>query len=525
MEKVRSEMLKQKWNKVLNHPLAKKLDERKKGVVALMLENQLGFVQNKMETLKEDMAFGNHVSVSDVNTYDAVLIPLLRRVAPDLIALDILGTQPMEKPSQLIFAMRAHYAGNDASPNQYPVPGVPGNRLPYDSRENSVVPVYYEILQVTQVADVNATTQYNVGDVVANDWSDGSPTKYAMVLYKEIDKSTDRLTVLVERLDAAKKSHRQVGFNPATLTEFFTKSDTIVPDMVDPTWSVEPTVYFDLPDEAMYNAVLQQYSGTYNREVSEQMGKEINQMNFSIDKVTVTARTRILKARYSFEVAEDLKAYHGLDAENELVNILSYEILAEMNREIVDRIKLASIQGGTRPFTYTDVDGRWSQERFRTLYNLINKVANEIAISTRRGNGNFIICSMDVKTALDSLDGYEFWTDINANFNANSAIAYAGTIGGRYKVYVDTFATRDYAIVGYKGDSEMDAGMFYCPYVPLNMVRAVGQDDFQPRIGFRTRYGLAENPFGARLYFRYLSIDGLSYAYGDGPIPVTFQNV
>ena len=275
----------------------------------------------------------------------------------------------------------------------------------------------------------------------------------------------------------------------------------------------------------MYNAVLQSYSGTYATDVSEQMGKEINQMNFSIDKVTVTARTRILKARYSFEVAEDLKAYQGLDAENELVNILSYEILAEMNREIVDRIRLASIQGGTRPFTYNDVDGRWSQERFRTLYNLINKVANEIAITTRRGNGNFIICSMDVKTALDSLDGYELWTDVNPSFNANSAIAYAGTIGGKYKVYIDTLATRDFAIVGYKGDSEMDAGLFYCPYVPLNMVRAVGQDDFQPRIGFRTRYGLGENPFGAKLYYRYLDISGLSFAYGDGPIPVKFENV
>jgi hypothetical protein len=255
------------------------------------------------------------------------------------------------------------------------------------------------------------------------------------------------------------------------------------------------------------------------------MGRDINQMNFSIDKVTVTAKTRILKARYSFEVAEDLKAYHGLDAENELINILSYEILAEMNREVVDKVKLASLQGGVRPFTYSNVDGRWSQERFRTLYNLINKVANEIAISTRRGNGNFIICSMDVKVALESLDGYEMWTDINKNFNANGAIVYAGTIGGRYKVFVDTFATKDYAIVGYKGESEMDAGMFYCPYIPLNMVRAVGQDDFQPRLGFRTRYGIGDNPFGPRLYYRYIDIDGLSYAYGDGPIPVVFQNV
>lgn len=528
MEKARKQLLLQKWNKVINHPLAKKLDEKKKGVVALMLENQLGFVEKRLEGLNENMSFGNHVSVSDVNTYDVILIPLLRRVAPDLIALDILGTQPMEKPTQLIFAMRAHYAGNDANPNQFPLPDTNGNRLPYDQRANSATVQYYEIVQVTQTAYLNES-DYEVGKVVSNDWNGEAQTKFALILYKELDRANDRLTLLLERLDAGQKSHRQTGlYDPATLTPFFTKNDMIVPYLTaepTPAWGEIPVVYFDLPDEAMYNAVLQQYSGSYDREDSEKMGKEINQMNFSIDKVTVTAKTRILKARYSFEVAEDLKAYHGLDAENELVNILSYEILAEMNREIVDKIRLASIQGGTRPFTYSDVDGRWSQERFRTLYNLINKVANEIAISTRRGNGNFIICSMDVRVALDSLDGYDFWTDINTNFNANSAIAYAGTIGGKYKVYVDTFATRDFAIVGYKGESEMDAGIFYCPYIPLNMVRAVGQDDFQPRIGFRTRYGLAENPFGAKLYYRYIDISGLSYAYGDGPIPVTFQNV
>ena len=515
-----------RWNKILNHPLCKPINEKKKAVVAMMLENQLGFIQNKMDKINESMDFGNMVSVNDVNTYDSVLIPLLRRVAPDLIALDLLGTQPMEKPTQLIFAMRSVHAGND-SVNAFPLPGQSpmGTRLPYDQQPNSGAVQYYEILQITNISSINVNANYNVGDVVANDWSGGAPTKYSLVLYVEKDKSTDRLTMLVERLDAAKHSHRQGTYNPATLTSFFTVGDIIVPDMPNPTWTAVPVVHFELPDEGLYNAVLQQYSGSYDKTVSESMGKEINQMNFTVDKVSVIAKTRILKARYSFEVAEDLKAFHGLDAENELVNILSYEILAEMNREIVDRIKLASISGGTRTYQYQNVDGRWSQERFRTLYNLINKVANEIAISTRRGNGNFIICSMDVKVALESLDGYELWTDVNTNFNSNGAIVYAGTIGGRYKVYVDTFATRDYAIVGYKGDSELDAGMFYCPYVPLNMVRAVGQDDFQPRLGFRTRYGLADNPFGARLYYRYLDVQGLSYAYGDGPIPVVFENI
>lgn len=532
MEKAKTRNLLRKWNKVINLPGAKAINESKKSTVALMFENQIQFQSaenNKNIITESSMDFGNHVSVSDVNTYDTRLIPLLRRIAPDLIALDILGSQPMEKPVQLIFAMRSHYAGNDSGNNAFPLPGAGAgnNRLPYDQTPNSLAVQYYEMVQVTQVADVNVTAQLNKGAVVSNDWAGGSQTKFAMVLEATVEKDTGTLTILLERLDSGKKSHRQLGsgYDPTLLTEFFTASDKIVPDMADPTWTEEPVVFFDLPDEGLYNAVLDNYSGTHSTSVSEGMGKEINQMNFSIDKVNVEARTRILKARYSFEVAEDLKAYHGLDAENELVNILSYEILAEMNREIVNHVRLASIHGGTRGYNYKDVDGRMSMERFRTLYNLINKVANEIAISTRRGNGNFIICSMDVKVALESMDGYELWTDVNTDFNANGAVAYAGTLAGKYKVYIDTFATKDFAIVGYKGNSEMDAGLFYCPYVPLNMVKAVGQDDFQPRIGFRTRYGIGENPFGAKLYYRYIGVDGLSYAYGDGPIGVKMETI
>jgi hypothetical protein len=523
----KTQMLLKKWGQVLNHPSMAPLTESKKRVVAAMLDTQYSHMKNpKGKSLNEDMSVGNFNSVQDVQQYDSILIPMLRRVAPDLIGLDLLGTQPMDKPTQLIFAMRAHYTGNDTT-NQYPLPGQNpmGSRLPFDNRPNSAAAnlQYYEMVKVVNIGSINPTTNYNVGDVLSNDWSGGTQTKYALVLY--VEKTSTEITMLIERLDAGKLSHRQVGFTAGTLTPFFTKNDVIVPDIADPSWSVAPYVFVDLPDEGMYNAVLAQYSGSYDRETGEQMGREINQMNLSIDKVSVTAKTRILKTRYSFEVAEDLKNLHGMDAENELINILSYEILAEMNREIVEKIKFAAFQGGTRSYEYSNVDGRWSQERFRTLYNLINKVASEIAISTRRGNGNFIICSMDVKVALDSLDGYVQWSDVNTSFNTNSAIAYAGMIAGKFKVYVDTFATRDYAIVGYKGESEMDAGIFYCPYIPLNMVRAVGQDDFQPRIGFRTRYGLADNPFGAKLYYRYIDTTGLSYAFGDGPIPFTIQNV
>ena len=530
MDKRQTQALLKKWNKVINLAGAKQINESKKRTVALMLENQMSAGSDsgtELGKLNESMAFGNHVSVSDVNTYDSVLIPLLRRIAPDLIALDILGTQPMEKPVQLIFAMRSYYAGNESGGNDFPLPETTANhRLPYDQHPNSMSDAsqYYEMVTVINVGDVLPALYYNTGDVVANDWSTGAPTKYALVLDSTQDPATGALTMLLERLDSAKKSHRQATYS-GTPTAFLTKGDIIVPDGASLGWTNTPVVKFDLPDEGLYNAVLDNYSGTYATVDSEQMGKEINQMNFGIDKVTVTAKTRILKARYSFEVQEDLKAFHGLDAENELVNILSYEILAEMNREIVNKVRLSAIQGGVSPYEYKSVDGRFSQERFRTLYNLINKVANEIAISTRRGNGNFIICSMDVKVGLESMDGYELWTDVNTDFNTNGAIAYAGTIGGRYKVYVDTFASKDYALVGYKGASEMDAGIFYCPYVPLNMVRAVGQDDFQPRLGFRTRYGLGDNPFGPKLYYRYIDVSGLSYAYGEGPIGVMMEAI
>jgi len=522
MEKKKVLNLLNKWNDVINYKTAAPIKESKKAVVAMMLENQMNSIDAKM--LNEAGQFN---TASDIAGYDTILIPLLRRVAPDLIALDVLGVQPMEKPSQLIFAMRAHYAGNDAN-----------GAFPYDNANPSMKD-NFQMLQVVDFETYNAT-DYVPGTICVDNLT--SPTKYGKIIHTERDDNLGRLTVLIARADNTGKIVGEAGVG--TITEPMTRGDQFYKLGTTPT-AQTPLVVFDLPDEALFNAVFQNYSGAYGqsmadgwsgngnmpgaggipRDYSERMGTEINQMNISIDKVSVEAMTRILKARYSFETAEDLKSYHGLDAEAELINVLSYEILAEMNREVVDQLRLAAITGGVSSYNYTDVDGRWSQERFRTLFNLINKLANQIAISTRRGNGNFIICSMNVKTALESLDGYELWTDVTKSFNANSAVAYAGTLSGRYKVYVDLFATRDYALIGYKGDSEMDAGMFYCPYVPLSLVRAVGENDFQPRLGFRTRYGIAPNPFGSKLYYRYLDISGLDFAFGEGSAPVLYSNV
>ena len=227
-------------------------------------------------------------------------------------------------------------------------------------------------------------------------------------------------------------------------------------------------------------------------------------MGFSIEKATVTAKSRALKAEYSLELAQDLKAIHGLDAESELANILSTEILAEINREVIRTINSQAKNGAQTSnctvkgvFDLTsDADGRWSVEKFKGLMVQIEREANTIAKETRRGKGNVIMCSSDVATALAAAGMLDYTPAISANLNVDdTGNLFAGVLNGRTKVYIDPYATTDYVTVGYKGTNPYDAGVFYCPYVPLTMMRAVGEDNFQPKIGFKTRYGMASNPF------------------------------
>jgi len=236
-------------------------------------------------------------------------------------------------------------------------------------------------------------------------------------------------------------------------------------------------------------------------------GNAFAEMAFSIEKSTVTARSRALKAEYTMELAQDLKAIHGLDAETELANILSAEILAEINREVVRTIYINAEKGAAVNTTTagifdldTDSNGRWSVERFKGLMFQLERDANRIAQRTRRGKGNIIICSADVASALQMAGVLDYTPALNNNLNVDdTGNTFAGTLNGRYKVYIDPYsansAAKQYYVVGYKGTSPYDAGIFYCPYVPLQMVRAVGQDTFQPKIGFKTRYGLVANPF------------------------------
>jgi hypothetical protein len=227
-------------------------------------------------------------------------------------------------------------------------------------------------------------------------------------------------------------------------------------------------------------------------------------MGFTIEKATVTAKSRAMKAEYSLELAQDLKAIHGLDAETELSNILSTEILAEINREVIRTINSQAVTGATTGNTAiggifdlsTDADGRWSAEKFKGLAVQLDREANQIAKDTRRGKGNVVICSSDVATALAASGQLDYAPALSTNLNVDdTGNTFAGVLNGRIKVYIDPYATADYITVGFKGTSPYDAGVFYCPYVPLTMVRAVGENDFQPKIGFKTRYGMVSNPF------------------------------
>ena len=259
-------------------------------------------------------------------------------------------------------------------------------------------------------------------------------------------------------------------------------------------------------------------------------GPAFGEMAFSIEKATVTARTRALKAEYTMELAQDLKAVHGLDAESELANILSAEILAEINREVIRTINIKAILGAqsvncTIPGAinlHTDVDGRWSVEKFKGLLVQIEREANAIAKATRRGKGNFILCSSDVASALAAAGVLDYSPALSTNLEVDdTGSTFAGVLNGRTKVYVDPYATDDYVTVGYRGTNPYDAGMFYAPYVPLTMVRAVNPADFQPRIGFKTRYGMVANPFAeasvvngvgsnrSNKYFRIFGVKGL----------------
>tara|TARA_B110000285_G_scaffold226501_1_gene286353 strand:- start:101 stop:1414 length:1314 start_codon:yes stop_codon:yes gene_type:complete len=403
--------LMEKWAPVLNEASCGAItDNHKRSVTAAILENQEKAMMEQSESamgfLSENAASAAN-STGSVNNFNPVLISLVRRAMPNLIAYDVCGVQPMNGPTGLIFAMKSRYKG-----------GATTNR---------------------EALFNEAETQFS-GDSSGTHDSDNASG------WNGIDSQGARLTGLA------------AGGMPTVDAEALGATG----------------------------------------------GSAFNEMGFTIERQTVTAKSRALKAEYTLELAQDLKAIHGLDAETELANILSTEILAEINREVIRTINTQAKTGAQQAnvtakgiFNMSaDTDGRWSAEKFKGLGVQIDRECNVIAKETRRGKGNVVICSSDVATALAAAGTLDYAPAINNNLQVDdTGNTFAGLLNGRIRVYIDPYANVDYVTVGYKGTNPYDSGVFYCPYVPLQMVKAVGEDDFQPRIGFKTRYGMASNPF------------------------------
>ena len=388
-----SEQIEKKWEPVLKHEsLAPIADPYRRAVTAVILENQEKAMREERGILHE--ATHANATGASIDNYDPILISLVRRSLPNLMAYDVAGVQPMTGPTGLIFAMRSHYtsqSGDEALFNE-------------------------------------ADTDFSGAGTHAG----SNPVDGAYTTGTGVSTSTAE------------------GFGDSTA---------------------------------------------------------LAQVAFSIDKTTVTAKSRALKAEYTVELAQDLKAIHGLDAESELSNILSQEILAEINREVIRTIYKVAKPGAASTATAgtfdldVDSNGRWSVERFKGLLFNIERDANAIAQDTRRGKGNFIICSSDVASALAMAGVLDYTPALSTNLNVDdTGNTFAGILNGRYKVYVDPYsantgAASQFYVVGYKGTSPYDAGIFYCPYVPLQMVRAMDPNTFQPKIGFKTRYGMIANPY------------------------------
>ena len=449
-----SEQLQEKWAPLLDYEgLDPIKDGHRRAVTSVLLENQEKF-------LKEEQAFSSGINLMETPTnganaagaqggfgadstaagptagFDPVLISLIRRAMPNLVAYDLAGVQPMSGPTGLIFAMRSRFTNQSGT----------------------------EAL-------------FNEADTAFSGTDAGSDTTLTRD-FSDINVGLGTVT--------------QAGTNPAALNPVGTAA----------TNTAQYTV-----GQGMPTGDAESLDGTGN--------DAFNQMAFSIEKVTVTAKSRALKAEYSLELAQDLKAIHGLNAEAELANILSTEILAEINREVIRTIYMTAEQGAVSNTSTAgnfdldiDSNGRWSVEKFKGLLFQIERDANAIAQRTRRGKGNMILCSADVASALTMAGILDYTPALNTNLNVDdTGNTFAGTINGKFRVYIDPYSANlaaantqtksgnQYYVVGYKGTSPYDAGLFYCPYVPLQMVRAVGPDSFQPKIGFKTRYGIVSNPF------------------------------
>ena len=457
-------LLVEKWNELIESPKAKAVGNKE--AMAQLLENQESYVNENAQNVAADMA-----------QYTPILVPAVRRVFPNLLANEIVGVQPMNMPTGYAYALRYQYAKADGQMLR------DRGQIDRFNPGRSAAPQFGGIAIVTAAAiPASATTVLDGSGVIGT------------LVHIEGNKALVQLAV--------------AGNAPAP-------GDAITfKDAGGAAVGAPDTISLVFNNEAGFNLLFKNYAQVLPTAQGEQLGKpgtDFRSMKMSLERVSVEAMTRKLKAEYTIELAQDLKAVHGLDAEGELINILEYEITAELDRELVDAINGSatpvaegwSYAAGGAPIV---ADGRWEQERFRTLYTKITREANIIALTSRRGAGNFFICSTNVITALEQLPNF-MYSAVPGDVKPTFGVAKVGTLDGRFTVYCDTFAYGDYVTVGYKGPSQFDTGIIYCPYIPLMLQKVTDPDTFQPKLGFMTRDAIAGNLFGAQNYYRTFKVD------------------
>jgi len=451
------EKLLEKWEKIIDvkGQEVPSVPETLKEQLAILLENEEKYIQESASRA-EDMA-----------QFTPILVPAVRRIFPKLLAHEVVGVQPMNAPTGYAYALRYAYAGKSGD-----------NIKGVTNVERTNGPVFDS---VAVVADLGIEFAEGMKIYAAG----GTNELLGEVKYAEGNKALVKL-----------EPGKTINVGPVRVPDIDANNDI--------------TINYVMNNEAGYNLIFSRYSGPYTTAQGEYLGKDIRSVKMTLERVAIEAQTRRLKAEYTMELLQDLQAVHNLDAERELLNILEYEVVAEIDRELVERmIKSATI---STPWKYKAgsgaivADGRWEQEKFRTLYTKIVREANMIALTTRRGAGNFIIGSINVITALEGLPGF-MYSAVPGDIQMGSGVVKVGTLDGRFNVYVDTFAFEDYCLVGYKGASAFDTGIVYCPYIPLMIQKVVDPETFQPRIGVLTRYSIVDNLYGTAAYYRYFKVD------------------
>jgi hypothetical protein len=491
-------VLLEKWNKLIEVKSAKAVPDDLKEQMAQLLENQEGYISEG--SVAGDMA-----------QFTPILIPAVRRIFPGLLAHDIVGVQPLNAPTGYAYALRYSYAGDGTNPTE----GVQGAATTTGPDRGFYSPPTHG----TPGAAMGGPT-----------W-----TSYAAI----VDDPTPAVVgTTIEQGTIAGNSGVDIGTvmysEPGRCLINF--SDTTAPgDPLPAAGSVfndgttDFTVSYSMNNEAGYNLIFKNYSGYHSTTAGETLGAaDMKAMKMSLERVAVEAQTRKLKAEYTIELAQDLKNVHGHDAETELINILEYEITAELDRELIDQINgVATLaapwaygvtgQGFGNPAGDVAADGRWEQEKFRTLYTKILRESNMIALTTRRGAGNFIVGSINAISALEGLSSF-MYSAVPGSVTMGAGVVKVGTLDGRFNVYVDTFSAVDYVTVGYKGPSQFDTGVIYCPYVPLMMQKVVDPETFQPKVGFMQRSTYVNNLFGAANYYRSFLTDFAGSSMDDVPL-------